>query len=815
MRPRVARRWAGEVAALALACLAASSGCGKRGLLGASPANQAPVLKISDSDIQPSQPGQIPRAAYTASFEWTSFDPDGVVDHYVYTLSPADTDVARSSAWRSTRKHSVTLRFASADSALPVSPADSSSRFFEFEGFHGFFVRAVDNAGGMSAWDSRFFNSVTVAPTTTLSFPVGSKPTSDITGLTFVPRVPVGPSVLARWSGVDPDAFDARKLPVRYHVFFLDVSPSPEKPTPYEGDIMIRRTLATRGFYVGGDTTQYPFRLVVGHTYCLVVRAVDEAGAEEPLPSLKVPVPPPSSPRNTNTSFLGKNVAIFVSLPGQASPPLTVTAGIKTRNFKGYDPEAALLIEAPVRSDISFSWAAGTSPSGAAIASYRYALDIDDPTSDHPKVNRPGGFTWSLADSRSTFAVVTGYPSRGDHTFYIQATDDAGASTIAVIKVSVIEATFDRPLLYLLDDPNLISGQGTTPSMTIQEVINFWRDILETDRFYVRRSASTGDKRCTSMAGATDFYRPKDYSGSYGIPLSLLSRYRAVVWFSPRYASNPGFRSALHDMVTGYSSTANTLFTYLQFGGHVWIYGGGVVAQMSASTGLTYPLFGQAPGKSGQFVVDALGIAGADTLSNTFLADRGFPAHNTAEYAPELRAIEPAPVNFMRPTALGLVPSRIPNMDFDYTRYDTMTAARRGSNFDPEQLLPITNEYMRGTPDAGLVARDSAGWQPIALYRSKGPNAESTRISGQRLAIDRAVTGWYVRGTSLYGPQGSKVRAPFQLYYFGVPLHLFNREQVRELADVLLSTDGWDIWRGGCPAEKAGGAGGKNAAPSR
>lgn len=789
-------------AAVALAGLLASGGCGRRGILGVAPANLAPVLKISDSDIQPAPPGQTPRAAYTASFEWTSFDPDGIVDHYVYAVTPADTDESRKSAWRSTRKHSVTLRFASSDSSLPVSSQDSTSRLFLYEGFHGFFVRAVDNAGGVSDWDSRFFNSITVAPTTSLLFPVGAKPTADITGLTYAPRVPVGPSVLVRWQGVDPDAFDSRKLPARYHVFFQDVSPSPEKPTPYEADIMIRRALATGGFFVSGDTTQYPFRLVVGHTYCLVVRAVDEAGAEEPLPSLKVPVPPPQSPRNTNAALLGKNAAIFVSLPGQASPPLTVTAGIKTRGFKGYDPAAALLIEAPVRSDISFSWAAGTSPSGAAIASYRYALDIDDPTSDHPRVIRPGGFAWSLADARATFAVVTGYASKGDHTFYIQATDDAGAITIAVINVSVIEASFDRPVLYLLDDPNLIAGQGTTPSMTVAEVIGYWRDILETNRYYVRRSASTGEKRCTPMSGEVDFYRPKDYSGTYGIALSLLSRYRTVIWFSPRYATIPGFRSALHDMVTGSNSTPNTLFTYLQFGGHLWIYGGGVVAQMSTSTGLTYPLFGQAPGKAGQFVVDALGLGGADTLSNTFLADRGFPAHNTADYAPELRAIEPPPESFMRPTSAGLLPSRIPNLDFDYSRYDTMTAARLGPRFDPEQLLPITNEYLRGTPDAGLGGRDSAGWQPIALYRSKGPRAESTRISGQRLAIDRSVTGWYVRGTTLNGSQGFKVRAPFQLFYFGVPLHLFQREQVRELADVLLSTDGWDIWRGGCPAGK-------------
>jgi hypothetical protein len=298
----------------------------------------------------------------------------------------------------------------------------------------------------------------------------------------------------------------------------------------------------------------------------------------------------------------------------------------------------------------------------------------------------------------------------------------------------------------------------------------------------------------------------------------VLSHYRVVMWYSPRYSVIPGYRSALHDMVTGYSHTANNLFTYMQFGGHIWIYGGGVVTQMAATSSIPYPLVGTNVTRVGTFCADALGLNGADTLSNVFLADRTTPTHNTPEYNPQFHDMTPAPVPFVRRTAFGLRAAQIPVMDFDEARYDTLPAGRRGDHFNVSNLMPNVCEYMRGTPDNVSANRDSAFWQPIALYHAVGPLAESTVFQGKRLAVEGSVTGWYVRGTTLLAPQGFKVRAPYELYCFGVPLHLLNREQVRGLADIILSTDGWNIWRGGCPpaagvkppGDAASGSGGRD-----
>ena len=92
-----------------------------------------------------------------------------------------------------------------------------------------------------------------------------------------------GPTITASWIGTDIDDTDPKKLPVKYHIFFKDVTPAPGIFGVREGASMIRRTLLGGGdFYVSGDTTSYTFKLTVGHYYCLIVKSIDRAGAEEP-----------------------------------------------------------------------------------------------------------------------------------------------------------------------------------------------------------------------------------------------------------------------------------------------------------------------------------------------------------------------------------------------------------------------------------------------------------------------------------------------------------------------------------------------------
>src|SRR5262249_47483672 len=160
-------------------------------------------------------------------------------------------------------------------------------------------------------------------------------------------------------------------------------------------------------------------------------------------------------------------------------PGLSVSVGSLTRSFSGYDPFAALELPIPIGTDVSVSWSGAPGTSGAAIASYRYALDIDDPNADQPRVTKPAGFTWTLADARATFALIPGYTDAGSHTLFIEVTDESGARTLGQVHLQVISASFDRPILYILDDPNMVrTTSPSKPNMTVEENLAFWKDVL-------------------------------------------------------------------------------------------------------------------------------------------------------------------------------------------------------------------------------------------------------------------------------------------------------------------------------------------------
>ena len=150
----------------------------------------------------------------------------------------------------------------------------------------------------------------------------------------------------------------------------------------------------------------------------------------------------------------------------------------------------------------------------------------------------------------------------------------------------------------------------------------------------------------------------------------------------------------------------------------------------------------------------------------------------------------------------------LPLLNPDYARYDTMPPARL-TNYVQAAYAPRSNEVLRGSPDKYRGFPETDAWQPIAVYRSLGSRAETTPVTAaaplSRIHLDGSITGWYLKGDQLPTQYGRPAPAPYELYYFGVGLHLMYREEVRALADVVLSTNGWNVWRGGCPAAATGG----------
>ncbi|HVP39803.1 MAG TPA: hypothetical protein VMS93_11540 [Candidatus Saccharimonadales bacterium] len=768
-------------------------GCGSKALQGSMAPDLRPTIQITAGAYN-SKPANPLLEPYQITFKWSSFDPDGYVDHYVYVTSAADTADTAMSRWVTTKLHQVTLIYP-ADSAA-VTPGDSGApAMIPFEREHEFYVSAVDNNGLRSPWDYRYFTALTIMPRTFLVFPTGEN------GV-------VGPILTARWRGDDLDSSDPKRLPVRYHVMFKDVTGRPPTLGTEDACQLIRATMSqplrpNYNFYVGGDTTSWAFALTPNHQYCLVVKGIDEAGAEDPIPTLAQDKPGETSRCRVDELSTLRNSAFFTSMPTSARPTLGVTVGSQSQTFNGYDPSHPLRVQLPLNTDLSVSWAGDASGYGGTIVGYTYSMDIDDPTAVQPKVTQPGGYVWRASDARAQSTIVPGFPTAGLHSFYIKVIDDSGNSSIAVISIEVIAVTFDRPLLFVFDN-TMTSDSANVPSLTGLESLDYYKDVLTRDRWYINTAG-----QCARMDTSWAFI--KNYGKlklKYGVPLSTLAHYQVVVWDVPQAQPGNGYDYALRQLVAS-PSTSNNLYTYLVAGGNVWGLGGGfgkwLQGSRRGSSGFlpSYPVVPGTPGSSDpntDFMFDVLGlrsVTGDTMFSTEFL-------RKSSEPSPAMRGMDPYPVPFTRQTAYGIERRQLPTLSFDVGRVDTLGTARQPGQFG---AYPLGNECLRGWPAEYNPNPDSAIWQPIGLYRSLDSRAFGHWLTFYKsqgaidtLWIDKSVCAWYKLGTILHDVNGGNpIAAPFQIYFFGFELDWMYREEVRQVADIVLSTKGWNIWRNQCP----------------
>ncbi|HVP39241.1 MAG TPA: hypothetical protein VMS93_08675 [Candidatus Saccharimonadales bacterium] len=773
-----------------LAALLAAAGC-SRALQRIPIPNQPPQVHITEGEVLSSTPARV-FSPYVVTFRWTGYDPDGMVDHYEYTTSAADTDLAQRTRWMSTHNSDVRLMYR-ADSAYAALD-DSSRRVFTYTRAQGFFVRAVDQLGALSPWDVRMFNAYNIAPTTLI-----------VTPLSSTTPLMVGPVTTLRWQGNDLDSNNPDHQPVRYHLFVQDVTDMLPLRDFRAVDRMLRFTVSSRGFYVGGDTTSQVLPLKVGRTFCAVVRAIDEAGAEEPLPTSQADPLGQTRIAAANAAHLGQNATLLSAMPSAAVPRLSVTAGAVTKAFVGYDPAALLPVQVLLGVNFAIAWQADASAYGGVVVGYRYALDIDDPTSQHPQVIRPGGFAWTTVDARATVFFLPPSSTAGLHNFYVAAVDEAEAVTIGVVQVELVAPTFDRSVMYVLDSPDLASGYGVGPMMTVEEDVAFWRDILERDRYWLKTLSGSATV-CRPVAGSDTFIVNRNTSAAKrNIPLSVLLHYRVVVWNVPQGRLLAPEDYILHQFAA--SGGYNNLVAYLLSGGHVWGFGGGFGKALSAQAMPSYPIDAAHELADGELVFDVLGIRGSCTLVPTLNTHVNPASH--PEQDPSLETILPYPIPFSRLTAHGRERTQVGALEFDVGRYDTLPSNRAV----PNPPWSINNECLSGLPDEYNPGDpDTSAWQPVAIYRPRGQQAQASFTGlSTPVPLDSTVVGWYRRGSTLT-LAASIVNAPFQLYYFGVDLGLMYREEVRQLADVVLSTHGWDIYRGGCPPARSAGRAARRAA---
>ena len=584
MAPRAALAVIALVALVALAALL-GGGCSKKITTQLIP-DEAPQVRLTGA---PAVRDSLRPDFYAYTVQWVGYDPDGRVDHFLLAVDPPNPSVynpldsvvvlgKKVPVWIATAKNESTFQFTAGQNYDPVNPRDPRAQTP-----HVISIFAVDNQGMLSKQPAtRGFFSFTQCPTVLIDQPAPNS--------AFTPTVT--PTVTFRWSGQDPDGQFTVK-PVRW-VFRLFGQKNPDLPriSDYISYALLYPD-SLRSYYapdfngwnsVGAETTTFQYHgLTPGSVYLFVVTGFDEAGAYDPVLAA------------------GRNMLKFgVSFAGSSGPIIRMYNQFfdYTYPYGGHDESESrwFRLEVPALLPVTFNWVAAPPP-GANIRRYRWVLDLVDLTDQTQRSNEvTDWYHWSAWSLNTTSATVGPFVTNNEtHLFYIEAEDNNGLASLGILYFRVVKATFEDELLFV-DDTRLrpdyhSSSQASAP---LDPPVGPWPTGAELDTFlYAKggfpwRSYPAGS---ISTPGIFNGY-PYDTIGTRGIsadgtvPLSLLGRYRHIVWYvdqaSATMNGRPSDRSAPITALRLVSSPGrpvilSTYLTqgYLTNGGYLWLCGGG------------------------------------------------------------------------------------------------------------------------------------------------------------------------------------------------------------------------------------------------
>jgi hypothetical protein len=510
-----------------------------------------------------------PRPGGTTTFvvhlSWSAFDPDGQVQRFVYALDPP---VEGDTTWTATVEHELTL---SLPATIPPDPLSPPGTRILARDAHTFAIRAVDNQGGRSPVVARSFTATTVAPETVIQSPSPNRQTA----------VSTLPQVLIRWAGKDLDGA-TRTTPVLYKYKLVpasDVQPSLDAGISAAAVQDFFGRDRENGFADWDSTdSDHPSYIASGLTpgraYVFAVVAKDEANAWEPR------------------FLLDANALFFKPTLANLGPKITLTSPFytKTQATGGIvtDPSKIPTIEIPPNTPLPFHWSAAAS-SGSSLAGYRWAIDIEDGDITNEESRADDGdvhhwSAWSLDETQATVGPFAGsIDTTVQHFLYVEARDQVGFVSLFTLRLSVIVARLDKPLL-VIDDMYGTLGTTTTVPYPIE---------AEQDSFYFS-VGGVPDRLVggTSVAGAfAGFpYDTLDYRffGRAGIPLSTLGRYKVVAWYTDNTSSSgisdTPFGSGKPSNALRYINVdghLNTLSVYLHQGGKAFLFGEGATPSIA------------------------------------------------------------------------------------------------------------------------------------------------------------------------------------------------------------------------------------------
>lgn len=546
-----------------IAALGALVGCG--GSTSVAPVmvtNQRPTIFLTTEPLQGDS------VSYNVRFTWFAFDADGRVTSFEYAIDPPSTP---DTVWVRTTAGGVTIPFPAVDPSPGPPPIGHS--------YHVFIIRAIDNEGARSRPELDAFTAYTVAPKTQILSPSPSRLAADITPST----------VTIRWRGDDPDGANGH-VPVRFKYRVVSRSQVQNdlglgSIVPSASDLQGYFSKDAPGFATWDSVppessfARYE-TLPVGQIHYFAVVAFDDAGAYEPI------------------FDLDRNVLQFKPSTEVIGPRLTVSneyfsyTQLKTTS----DVSDARLVHVPALAGepVRFDWEAIPAP-GTAIASYRWVLDPvnGDLTDQTPRQSDDQTYrwsNWSVAEKVALLGPFNAAPELDQfHFLYIEARDDAGNWTRVGIEITVVARS--RPILVVDDfqatpdrafaagDPRNYQPYGNFPTEAVLDTLFFAVGNVP------YRYRPPGTVSPPGMFAGFD-YDTLDYrfiGQRLGVPLELMLRYKAVVWFT---STSDAFRVPPSQSLCAlrYACTpgnVNVLAAYVRHGGDLWLFGNGVCQSIS------------------------------------------------------------------------------------------------------------------------------------------------------------------------------------------------------------------------------------------
>ena len=535
--------------------------------------DQRPTVRLTAAPIAETGPsGKPAKYIYHYKLSWVGYDPDGKVDHFLYTIdppgSPGGGDAGATSecgkpvngdtAWCRTTLNEKEIFFAASipDSIDPTNPTASQ--------IHTFVIKAVDNSGEESPPVYRSFFSFTQAPTVQIDAPAPSGLLSAL----------VTPFVLIHWQGSDPDGVFTQK-PIKYKFkMFKEGDP----PFDFPPD-SLRRYYAPNFFgwdSSSADTTSATYtNLVPDSRYLFVVVGFDEAGAYSPIFS-----------RSENM------LQMYVTYANINGPIITIFNEFFNYTYAsgGYntDPSRYIHVEVPARQPVHFNWGAVASR-GSQMKQYRWAMDIANLADQTPRINEQTDLKhWSQAGIGNVSATVGPFTSDTTHTFFIEAEDINGLKSLGIVAFHVIVPTFNSDLLVVNDTRMFADEKVDPPDPRFPDSLaapqGSWPSRAELDTFMFARGGVRWKMTPNGTLSPPGLFAGYRYDSVYTragqtngvVSLALLGGYKHVVWFTEGNSAT-GSNSILGPGVL-YSMSqrghANTLAAYIALGGRVWLAGG-------------------------------------------------------------------------------------------------------------------------------------------------------------------------------------------------------------------------------------------------